>query len=81
MTIDVPTIHHGRVRPERKYSSVLLLARRAKKSPMAKVSARKTPTTVQDKEVNAGTLHGRLNDRSRGPSRIDRGRGIPLRPC
>ena len=26
-TIDVPTIHHGRVRPDRKYSSVLDFAR------------------------------------------------------
>jgi hypothetical protein len=34
-TIEVPSSHHGAVRPERKYCSRLRPARRAKRRPMA----------------------------------------------
>ena len=57
-TIEMPASHHGTLRPERKNSPRLWPPRRAKASPMPRLTAKKptmTATSIGERRIRAGS--------------------------
>src|SRR5690606_7444059 len=73
-TIDVPSSHHGSVRPDRKYCSRLRPARRVKYSPTTGVPGPYTATTTQS--IGASCMAQRCRTASRPRNEIVTGPGL-----